>query len=347
MLKHFTVFLMLLSAIVRAQYTDQINSNRPGASIGAFAVGKGIVQFEGGLEYRRFKHEAYNNSTVDGRIGFLSIRWGFLFEQLELTYDGSYMMDRLTNKISSKEFEYERKGFLKNFIGIKYLVYDPFKKEEEVNNYSWKANNGFKLKHLIPAVSITAGANFNIEPANPYPYGDVFDLLNRPLFFQNLNTQTEKEPLLSLGGTIATQSHFLGTWVFVTNFSLSRYLTDYVEKSYLLTLTHTFHPYWSVYVENQGVFSELHNDFIFRTGIAYLLTDYIQIEGSLGVNTQTKPSSTFVNLGVSYRLNFHKDFTSAEEINFEKQKNEEKGLKKLMKKDSKQEKKRNRKAKRK
>ena len=124
MLKHFTVFLMLLSAIVRAQYTDQINSNRPGASIGAFAVGKGIVQFEGGLEYRRFKHEAYNNSTVNGRIGFLSIRWGFLFEQLELTYDGSYMMDRLTNKISLKEFEYERKGFLKNFIGIKYLVYD-------------------------------------------------------------------------------------------------------------------------------------------------------------------------------------------------------------------------------
>ena len=128
MLKHFTVFLILISAIVRAQYTDQINSNRPGASIGAFAVGKGIVQFEGGFEYRKFKHEAYNNSTVDGRIGFLSIRWGFLFEQLELTYDGSYMMDRLTNKISSKEFVYERNGFLKNFIGIKYLVYDPFKR---------------------------------------------------------------------------------------------------------------------------------------------------------------------------------------------------------------------------
>ncbi len=110
MLKHFTVFFMLLSTIVRAQYTDQINSNRPGASIGAFAVGKGIVQFEGGLEYRRFKHEAYNNSTVDGRIGFLSIRWGFLFEQLELTYDGSYMMDRLTNRFLRKSLS-TKKGF--------------------------------------------------------------------------------------------------------------------------------------------------------------------------------------------------------------------------------------------
>ena len=133
MLKHFTVCFILISAIVRAQYTDQINSNRPGASIGAFAVGKGIVQFEGGFEYRKFKHEAYNNSTVDGRIGFLSIRWGFLFEQLELTYEGSYMMDRLTNKISSKEFVYERNGFLKKGCGIMVCIMVGHKKDNWFN----------------------------------------------------------------------------------------------------------------------------------------------------------------------------------------------------------------------
>ena len=36
----FALFLILGSVVVQAQYTDQINSNRPGASIGAFAVGK-------------------------------------------------------------------------------------------------------------------------------------------------------------------------------------------------------------------------------------------------------------------------------------------------------------------
>ena len=312
-------FFLFISFFIEAQYTDQINSNRPGLSIGAFAVGKDVVQAEVGIAYRHYAHSGYNNSTFDGGVGFLSLRWGFLMETLELTYEGKYILGTLNSKINSIPSLSTRKGFLQNFIGVKYLLYDPFKKEKSTNVYSWKANNGFKLRELIPAVSLTLGTNINFESNNPFPYNNIFGNLYRPIFYQNLNVPLDKEPFFNLRGTLATQSHFLGTWVFVTNFSLSRYLTDYVEKSYLLTLTHTFHPYWSVYVENQGVFSELHNDFIFRTGIAYLLTDYIQIEGSLGVNTQTKPSSTFVNLGVSYRLNFHKDFTSAEEINFEKQ----------------------------
>ena len=51
-------------------------------------------------------------------------------------------------------------------------------------------------------------------------------------------------------------------------------------------------------------------------------------------------------LGVSYRLNFHKDFVSAAEIEYEESKKEEKQLKKTMKKNNKAEKKRARKAKR-
>jgi hypothetical protein len=231
-------------------------------------------------------------------------------------------------------------------LGIKFLIYDPFKKEEKVNVYSWKANNGFKLKHLIPAVSITAGGNFIFGKNHPYPFGDVFDVLNRPIFFQNLNGSTDKEPFFSLRSVLATQSHFLGSWVFVTNFIFDRYLTEQTAKSYILTLTHTFHPLWSVYLENEGLFSGRINDQIFRTGAAYLFSDNIQIEGSLGVNTNTRPSALFVNLGVSYRLNFHKDFISAAEIEYKESKKEEKKLKKTMKKNNKAERKRARKAKR-
>ena len=346
MLSRYILVFVFLSGLLHAQYTDQINSNRPGASIGAFAVGKGIIQFEGGFEYRKYKHEGYNNSTLQGTILFLSARWGFLSERLELTYQGSFMFDKLTNKISIKEIELERKGFLQNFLGVKYLIYDPFKKEEEINVYSWNANNGFKLKHLIPAVSITLGGNFIFGEDNPYPFGDVFNTLYRPIFFQNLNIPTEKEPFFSLRGVLATQSHFLGTWVFVTNFIYDRYLTEKTAKSYILTLTHTFHPLWSVYLENEGLFTERYNDQIFRTGAAYLLSDNIQLEGTIGVNTNSYPSALFVNLGVSYRLNFHKDFISAAEIEYKASKKEEKELKKTMKKNNKAEKKRARKAKR-
>jgi hypothetical protein len=92
--------------------------------------------------------------------------------------------------------------------------------------------------------------------------------------------------------------------------------------------------------------SERHKDIIFRTGAAYLFSNNIQIESSIGVNTNTQPGSLFVNLGVSYRLNFHKDFKSAAEIEYEESKKEEKQLKKTMKKNNKAEKKRARKAKR-
>lgn len=346
MLRRSKLLFLFFTGLLQAQYTDQINSNRPGASIGAFAVGKGIVQFEGGYEYRKFKHEGYNNSTIEGNIVFLSVRWGFLSERLELTYQGSFMFDKLTNRVSIQDFIYKRKGFLQNFLGVKYLIYDPFKKEDEVNVYSWDANNGFKLKHLIPAVSFTAGGNFSFDNSHPYPFGDVFDTLYRPIFFQNLNDSTEKEPLLSLRGVLATQSHFLGTWVFVTNFIYDRFLTDHTAKSYIVTLTHTFHPLWSVYLENEGVFTERYKDQIFRTGAAYLFSDNIQIEGSLGVNTNTLPSSLFLNLGVSYRLNFHKDFISAAEIEYNESIKQEKELKKTMKKNSKAENKRARKARR-
>ena len=159
-----SVFISMLGFFVSyGQYTDQINSNRPGASIGAFSVGKNVVQFEGGSELRTYKHRSYNNSKVNASIFFLSVRYGLLSEKIELTYDGVYQFDKIENLLINTSAKSKRKGFLNNFLGIKYLVYDPFKKERKVNVYSWKANNGFKLRDLIPAVSVTLGGNFILE----------------------------------------------------------------------------------------------------------------------------------------------------------------------------------------
>ena len=72
------LILMFGFFISYGQYTDQINSNRPGASIGAFSVGKNVVQFEGGTELRTYEHRSYNNSKVNANLFFLSIRYGLL-----------------------------------------------------------------------------------------------------------------------------------------------------------------------------------------------------------------------------------------------------------------------------
>lgn len=340
------LFFILFSAIVKAQYTDQINSNRPGASIGAFAVGKNVIQSEVGFAFRHYAHSGYNNSTFDGGIGFLAIRWGVLSESIELTLESKYLKGSLNSKIASVPQESKKSGFLQNFIGLKYLIYDPFKKEREVNVYSWKANNGFKLRELIPAVSLTLGTNVSFEKNNPFPFNNVFGNLYRPVFFQNLGIPLDKEPFFHLRGTLATQSHFLGTWVFVTNFSYDRYLSLNPEMSYILTLTHTLDPLWSVYVEHQGSKSDLYSDYLFRLGTAYLFSNDIQLEATLGASSKSTPSRILANVGVSYRLDFHKDFESAEELQAKAFKKEERKLNKTFKKNSKTERKRNRKAKR-
>ena len=348
MFHRFCILILILNSIsIKSQYTDQINSNSPGASIGAFAVGKNVIQFESGIEYRSYKHSGYNSSTFNSGNAFLSLRWGFLLEQLELTYEGVYGFGSLNSKVTSPNYKYYLNGMLQNFIGLKFLVFDPFKKERKVNVYSWKANNRFKIRELLPAISITVGPNINFEKENPFPYGNIFSKLYKPIFFQNIGDKVDEEPFFHLRGTIATQSHFLSTWVLVTNFSYNRYLSDYVEKNYILTLTHNFRPSWSIYIENEGSYSDLYRMTIFRTGVAFLFSNNLHFETSLGMNIKESPSLVFANFGASYRLDFHKDYESSAEIEDKKLKKEEKELKKTLKKTSRAEKKRNKKARKK
>ena len=81
-------------------------------------------------------------------------------------------------------------------------------------------------------------------------------------------------------------------------------------------------------------------------GAAYLWNDNIQIEATMGSSLKNTPHQLLINAGVSYRLDFHKDFISAEEIQESEIKKQERQLKKTLKKNTKGEKKRNRKAKR-
>ena len=343
-------FSILMSAFVLfisyGQYTDQINSNRPGASVGAFSVGKNVIQFEGGTEFRAYEHRSYNDSKVNANLLFLSVRYGLLSEKIELTYDGVYQFDKIENLLINPSVESKRKGFLNNFLGIKYLVYDPFKKERKVNVYSWKANNGFKLRDLIPAVSVTIGGNFILEKDNPYPYGNIFDELRPPLFF-GIPRDDSIEPVFTGKGILATQSHFFGRWVFVTNFIYNRISSGFPELSYILTLTHTINKNWSVYIEYQDFSSDLYKDQIFRTGAAYLFNDDLQFEATIGSNTKNSPSIFFFNLGASYRLDFHKDVDPELKMEEKLMKKEERMYNKGAKKAKKADKKRNKKARKK
>lgn len=287
-LKRYIVLLMLVVFIpASAQYTDIINSNRPGNSKAAFSVGKDVLQFELGAFSINEEHKPLNYDVGGFGIDF-SARFGLLFEELEINIEGAYQNDTFTNNNSVIPAEFDRSNFRNFTIGAKYLVYDPYKNaaEDKPNLYSYHANRVFKWKSLIPAVSVYAGANFDSEN-NPFTPPDAEGFSPKVM--------------------VATQNNFNGGWVFVTNFLMDRIGSDFSEFQYILTLTHSLSQKWVVFGETQGIKSDFYADNIFRFGGAYLWTKDFQLDANVAFSTKETPSVFNIGLGASYRLDWHKE----------------------------------------
>lgn len=282
------IFLIFcVSQFTYSQYTEVINSNRPGVSQSAFAVGPNVIQFEAGPYFIKEEHTPLKYEVSGYGVNFAA-RYGLLFEELELNLKGTYQNDTQTLNASAIPQENKRSNF-KNFtIGAKYMVYDPYRKaaEEKPNLYSWKANRQFKWKSLIPAVAVYAGANYDTKN-NPYTAPGIEGF----------------SPTIA----VITQNNFAGGWVFVINLVKDRIGTDYSDFQYIVTLTHSLNPQWVVFGETQGIKSDYYADNLFRFGGAYLWNKNFQLDTAVTFNTKDTPSVFGVNLGMSYRLDFHQD----------------------------------------
>ena len=285
-LKNALFLLALLTPLIGiCQYTDVINSNRPGLSVSAYAVGKGVPQIELGLSYEKRDHANLNYDSNIYGLDF-SVRYGLLLENLELNWEGTYENQIIT--YNSLGFIESRTNFSRNRLGAKYLIFDPFKNPDsnKPNLYSWKANNKFKFKNLIPAISVYAGANFVIGDNPFYP----------------------TDPTVSPRVMLATQSRLTPRFVLISNISYDRIATDDPELGYTLSLSHALrNPKWSVFLENQGVSSDRYADILLRGGGAYLVNENFQLDANLGGSFKNSPSRLFVSVGASYRLDLHKD----------------------------------------
>ncbi|CAM4333433.1 transporter [Zobellia nedashkovskayae] len=285
MKNYLLTLIFALPFIGTSQYTDVINSNRPGLSVSAYAVGRNVLQVEAGVLYEQRDHTLLNTkSNIWGSD--ISLRYGLLFERLELNYEGTFVNQNIT--YTSLDITENLTDFSRNRVGLKYLLYDRFKNPErnKPNLYSWKANYGFKFKNLIPSVSLYGGATFNLGD-NPFYVGD---------------------PTVSYRGMVITQSRLTPRFVLITNIAYDRITTDYPELSYLVSFSHAFrNPKWSAFVENQGIQSDRYSDVLIRGGVAHLLTDDLQVDFNLGASFKNTPSRIFITAGGSYRFDFHKD----------------------------------------
>src|SRR5690606_24012562 len=64
---------------------------------------------------------------------------------------------------------------------------------------------------------------------------------------------------------------------------------------------------WVIFGETQGIKSDFYADNLFRFGGAYLWNKNFQLDTAVTFNTKDTPSVFRANLGMSYRLDFHKD----------------------------------------
>ena len=72
----FTLVLCCQFTTTQAQYTDVINSNRPGASQSAFSVGTKVLQFELGPYLVKEKRSLYPNYEVSGYGVDFAVHYG-------------------------------------------------------------------------------------------------------------------------------------------------------------------------------------------------------------------------------------------------------------------------------
>jgi hypothetical protein len=308
------VLLFLISTIHYGQHTDEINSNRPGESMSAFAVGKTVIQVETGVFGIQESHSLQNYDAYGFGID-AEIRYGAFLESLEFIADIQYLNETFTYPLQIDE----RANFKQAVLGAKYLIYDPNKGyKKEVNLHSWKANQRYNWHQFVPAIAIFAGANFTGA--------------DNPFYFS-------PESSISPKVAIILQNHFGdGSWVFVTNIISNYMTTDYPSLSYIITLTKGINNKWSAFVENQGIKSDFYSDAIFRGGAAYLINKNMQVDASLSTNFKDTPSILYGGVGMSWRWDgAYKEvrlLTNEEEAskNMAKKTNTKKGFKKTKRK---------------
>ena len=279
-------FIFFATNTIFAQYTETINSNRPGDSQSAFSVGSNVIQIETGAYFLNEKHELLDNKVKGVGLNF-TLRYGLILEELELQVSGVYQNDKHTDMRSTIDTEYNRSNFKKFKIGAKYLVYDPYKnRDDSPNLYSYWANNKFKWNSLIPAVSVYAGINIDGEN-NPYTAPGIKGV--SPSF------------------TIATQNNFNNNFVLITNLILERIGTNQNDFEYIVTLTHAFNNQWVSFIETHGINSEFYAENMLKFGAAYLSNENLQLDTSLTINFKNTPKIFYINFGGSYRFDLHKD----------------------------------------
>lgn len=276
----FLILLLFLVQLINAQYTEIINSKRPGFSESPYSIGTNVFQFETGLFYKKDNNES-SLTRPNSFGGELFFRYGKFLEKLEFNAKIAYQSDEVKNIIGDN---YRVNGISELTIGAKYLIYEQIYTDKSKEIRSWKRKMAFDKKRLIPSVGIFAGINTNF-------LGNHF-----------------KENELSIKTAVLLQNDFSSRLVLLTNLIADKILSDSNEYSYIATMTYALNYKWSYFIENQGIFEEgFKPRFHFGTGLAFLYSNNLQFDASVRTNFFDDYSFLYSAVGVAWRLDRHSD----------------------------------------
>ncbi|PCH76416.1 MAG: hypothetical protein COB98_06285 [Flavobacteriaceae bacterium] len=283
MKKAFLISLLCFSSYwAEAQYTEILNSKRPGFSESPYSIGTGVYQVELGMFYKKnAKTTTFGTPRTIGSHLFL--RTGQFFERLEFNIDLAYQQDeRVFYNVFSTS--YKTHGLSRFTAGVKYMIYAQKFTDKSKEIRSWKRKFAFDWKRLIPSVGLYAGLNTNM-------LGEKF-----------------KEEGMSPKLALLLQNDFTDRLILITNIIADKFTLKHPEYGYITTITYAASERISMFVENQGVFiKDQNNDFQIGAGLAYLASRNLQFDASIRTNLDKGYTYTYLALGASWRLDLHKD----------------------------------------
>ena len=275
--------LWILGLSLQSQYTETINSKRPGFSESPFAVGKRVYQLETGFFYEKSNQETLF-ALQDSKGWDVFVRAGLVSEKFEMNVNFKLQKDDFLTTLLPKQTS-SISGISRFTVGAKYLFYMPSYKDPDKEIRSWKAKTRFDYNRLIPSIGFYAGLNTDVL-GKDYKLGQM----------------SPKAALL-------LQNDFNDYTVWVNNV-----YADYItlesmrEYGYISTLSLSMSERFSIFLEHQGVFKPTKNEFSIGTGLAYLLKQDLQIDLNAQVPLVKDYFDLYGSLGMSWRLDRHRDY---------------------------------------
>lgn len=278
------VFLLLLTfccfQIANAQYTEIINSKRPGFSESPYSIGTNVYQFETGFFYRNSDNPSIlsNPNTYGSNLLF---RYSKFSEKLEFDLNLAYQFDEVKNPFGDN---YHIHGLSDLTIGAKYLIRQQEFADRSKEIRSFKKRYAFDWKRIIPSIGVYAGVHTKFI------------------------SKDYKADEMSYKLALLLQNDFTDRLVVLTNLIADNYTTDDEFYKYIVTMTYAIDQNWSFFIENQGRYQDKFSpQYQFGTGLAYLVNENLQIDAAARTNFFDNYTYTYFSTGFAWRLDRHVD----------------------------------------